>query len=185
MENRIMAALEEVVAQLQQAITDANDRFQNVGALQEALDAERAQYDALVASEAAEDVEQNQELQDAKAQTDELMAQMSSVADTLSGLTQQVNTLGQTASDQPAADNQANTNAAAADTGDTGTTANADAGDAGGDTTAEVSATDTTPSENPTDAAPTDTPTAGDVMRADAEAQANDPTSTQNMNPSV
>lgn len=97
MENRIMASLEEVVAELQSAINNANVRFENVAQLEQALTDERAKYDALVASEDAEDVQQNQELADARAATDHVLAQVQGLTGTLSGLTEQVNQLGQPA----------------------------------------------------------------------------------------
>lgn len=97
-----MTALEDAVAALQQAVNDANSRFQNVGDLQNALDAERMKYSELVTSENAEDVQQSQELADARAATDAAVAQLSSVAGVLTGLTDQVNQLGRQASEATA-----------------------------------------------------------------------------------
>lgn len=94
MENRIMAALEDVVAELRSAIENANTRFQGVGQIEQALADERAKFEALVTAEDAEDVQQNQELADAKAATDAALAQVQGLSDTLSGLTDQVNQLG-------------------------------------------------------------------------------------------
>lgn len=95
-----MTALEDAVAALQQAVADANNRFQNVGELQNALDAERAQYDALVVSEDAEDVQQNEELNNAKAQTDAALQQLATMTQVLGGITDQVNNLGRTVTDE-------------------------------------------------------------------------------------
>lgn len=167
-----MSALEDAVNALNEAINTANERVQATSDVQTAVAAEREKYDALVAAEEAEDVTQNQELQDARAQTDQALSQLSSVAESIRAAADRVNQLGQVAAEQPAETSTAD--------------ATASTSDAGGDTTAEVSpTTDTTPSENPTDAAPADTPTAGDVIRADEEAQQADPTSTTNMRPDV
>lgn len=115
MENRIMAALEDVVAELRSAITNANIRFENVGQLEQALADERAKYDALISAEDAEDVQQNQELADAKATTDHALAQVQGLTGTLTELTDQVNQLGNRApapeapADVPAADTPTDT----------------------------------------------------------------------------
>jgi hypothetical protein len=96
MEMRIMTALEDAVASLQQALSDANQRL-STDALQQALTEERARYDALVASEDAEDVQQNQELADARAATDAALAQVNDATQALQSATDQVNQLGQAA----------------------------------------------------------------------------------------
>jgi len=165
-----MSALEDAVNALNQAIQEANSRFQVAGDVEAAVAAERQKYDELVAAEEAEDLQQNQELLDARAKTDEAVSQLNAAAESVRAAADQVSQLGQVASQEQLS----------------AETASASPEDATGDTTAEVSpTTDTTPSENPTDAAPADVPTAGDVMRADEEAQQSDPTSTSNMNPNV
>lgn len=169
-----MSALEDAVASLNQAIQEANSRFQVAGDVEAAVAAERQKYDELVAAEAEEDLLQNQELQDARAKTDAAVSELNSAAESIQAAADQVNTLGQVASEQPNSDDTSEPSTETAPSAATG------------DTTAEVSpTTDTTPSENPTDAAPADVPTAGDVMRSDDQAQESDPTSTKNMEPNV
>lgn len=197
MENRIMAALEDAVNALNEAITEANNRFQNVGSLESALAEERSRYEALVASEEAEDVQQNQDLQDARAATDAALSELRAAEQSITLATEQVQQLGTVAAEQPAAEAPApdtGTEAtaapaaaegtetapeggadAAADTGDTG-----DAGtDAGGDTAdtgtnqVQETGTDNPPPQPSADAV------------AESTGEDNDPASTRNMNPNV
>lgn len=188
-----MAALEEAVASLQQAIQDANTRFQNVGELETALAAERQKYDELVAAEEAEDVQQNQELTEARAATDDAVAQLSSVADTLSGLTEQVNTLGQTVTESPNAENP-DQSATATETTDASPPATEATG---ADTGTADTATGETPaddesqtSEAAADAATpggagTDEPVGTGTTTQETAGEADDPTSTMHMRPEV
>lgn len=165
LENAIMAALENAVAELRSAIENANTRFQNVGEFESKLAEERARYDALVASEDVEDVQQNQELTDAKAATDAALAELQDAADTLSGLTEQVNTLGTVAAEVETPTDEA-------------------------PAPAEAPA-DAAPTEEP---APADAPVNAPVPAEDVPAAAapvpasggsSDPTSTENMKPNV
>lgn len=167
MENRIMASLEEVVAELQAAINNANVRFENVGQLEQALNDERAKYDALVVSEDAEDVQQNQELADARAATDHVLAQVQGLTGTLSGLTEQVNQLGQPA----AAEAPAEAPAPAAPVESAPADAPADAAPVESAPADAPAADEATPADAPAEA-PVDTPdeSAGE---ADGEAPAN------------
>jgi hypothetical protein len=152
MENRIMSALEEAVAALRQAVDDANSRFQVAGDVQAAVQAVRERYDALVASENVEDEQQNQQLAEAKAETDRLLGEINSAASALTQVTEQVNTLGQTAT---------------AESSDGGTTPPAE-GDTPADAgTPEASQIETTSPNDDTTATMTevqpDAPTPGDT----------------------
>jgi chromosome segregation ATPase len=104
-----MAALEDAVASLQQAISDANSRFTNVAEVERALSEERARYEALVTAEAAEDVQQDQELANARARTDELIANMAQLPEQLSAMAAQVNQLGTAAAQTTGTDEPATT----------------------------------------------------------------------------
>lgn len=165
-----MAALEEAVASLQQAVNDANSRFQNVGELENALAAERERYDTLVSTEAEEDVLQDQELNDARATTDAALAQLNSVASVLTGLTDQVNTLGRTASEATAdatgSTDTASTDAVAPDAAPT-----------------DATSTDTTaPDAVPTMTAPDDAASAGNSDVNQVETTAPTDTTTDTLN---
>ena len=172
MENRIMSAIEAAVAELTSAIADANSRFQNVGSLETALAEERAKYDALVAAEEAEDTQQNQELEDAKAATDAALAEVQGAADSISALTTRVNNLGTVAAqDTPEA-----TGVTSQDAVSEGAPAEATA-----DATTEAAPAPTPPPADATgDAAPAEAPadaTTTDAAAAEAPAPA-DQTST-------
>lgn len=111
LENTIMSALETAVSELRSAIESANSRFQNVGEFEAKLAEERRKYDELVSAEAAEDVQQEEELTAARAATDAALAELQGTADVLSGLTEQVNTLGTVAADEAGATDEVPTDA--------------------------------------------------------------------------
>lgn len=176
-----MSAIENAVAELTSAIENANSRFQNVGQLETALAEERAKFDALVSSEEAEDVTQNQELADARAATDSALSEVQGVADTLSGLAQRVNSLGTAAAEAPA---EAPADEAPA------AEAPVDAPVTEAPITEAPVVTEPTPEPTPADA-PVDTPApvVEDVPAAAAPAPGgtpnDDPTSTANMTPNL
>ena len=176
MENRIMSAIEAAVAELTSAIADANSRFQNVGSLETALAEERAKYDALVAAEEAEDVQQNQELEDAKAATDAALAEVQGAADSISALTTRVNNLGTVAAqDTPEA-----TGVTSQDAVSEGAPAEATADATPAEAPAEAPAPTPPPADATGDAAPAEAPadaTTTDAAAAEAPAPA-DQTST-------
>lgn len=108
LEHNIMTALSVAVAGLSTAVESAVARLGNVAGLQAALADERAKFDALVATEASEDVEQNASLEalrtdlaDARANTDSVVTEMETAAVELTDLTDKVNSLGAQAAVEP------------------------------------------------------------------------------------
>lgn len=91
-----MSALSDAVAALRTAVENLSvaQSPQKVADLEAAVQAERDKYAALVASEDAEDVAQNQELADARAATDALIAEMNAAAGDLGGITAQLAAVG-------------------------------------------------------------------------------------------
>lgn len=193
MENRIMAALEDAVNALNEAITEANNRFQNVGSLESALAEERSRYEALVTSEEAEDVQQNQDLQDARAATDAALSELRAAEQSITLATEQVQQLGTVAAEQPAAEapapdtgTEATAAPAAAEGTETAPEGGADAGtDTGGDTadTADTADTGTNQVQETGTDNPPPQPSADAVAESTGEDA--DPASTRNMNPNV
>lgn len=192
MENRIMSAIEDAVAELTTAVNNANSRFQNTAELETALAAEREKYDALVTAEAAEDEEQNQALADARAATDAALAEVQELPGVLSGLADQVNILGTVTTDP--------TNATDAPV-DTAPVEDPAPVDVPAETAPVEEAPVSTP-DAPVDAAPVEEPTPTDApvdtpVATDAPADAapvaatgattgtDDPQSTANMNPAL
>lgn len=94
MEERIMSALTDAVATLRTAVEAAAGRLGDPGALEAAVAAERARYDELVASEAAEDVAQDADLQAARAEVDRLVSEQTAAAGDLMVLADQLNSVG-------------------------------------------------------------------------------------------
>jgi uncharacterized phage infection (PIP) family protein YhgE len=176
MENRIMAALEDAVNNLRQAVSDAQSRFSVAGDVQAAVQAERDRYDALVAAENAEDAQQDQALADAKAETDRLLGEINSAAQSLTQVTDQVNSLGQVAQDQPTQMTAADADQPTADADQP--TADADqpavatatetttATDTSAQTMAELQPEATTPGDTPADVGTTSAPADADAAGA-------------------
>jgi hypothetical protein len=94
MENRIMSALSDAVATMRTAVEGVAGRLGDPGALEAAVAAERARFDELVTTEAAEDVAQDAELQAARAEVDRLVAEQTAAAGELVTLADQLNTVG-------------------------------------------------------------------------------------------
>lgn len=94
MEERIMSALTDAVSTLREAVNAAAGRLGDPGALEAAVAAERARYDALVAEEAAEDVAQDEELRAARAEVDRLVGEQTAAAGDLIVLADQLNNVG-------------------------------------------------------------------------------------------
>jgi hypothetical protein len=208
MENRIMAALEDAVNNLRQAVNDAQSRFSVAGDVQAAVQAERDKYDALVAAENTEDEQQKQELADAKAETDRLLAEINSAAESLTAVTDQVNSLGsvaaQPSAEQPSPEEPVNAQVeTTAPTDTTTATLTEVAPDATtpGDTPADVGTT-VAPADavsaGPSDATPVDTgaaesqvadnpsPTTSPVDNAaNNPSTSSDPTDVSNMRPNL
>jgi hypothetical protein len=185
MENRIMAALEDAVNNLRQAVNDAQSRFSVAGDVQAAVEAERAKYDELVSAEAAEDIQQNQELADARAETDRLLQEINSAADSLNAMTEQVSSLGQVAQEQPApADGTAEPTPAEGTAEPTPADGTAEPTPAEGTFTPEpVPGTATPVPDEGTTAPATDTAAPADAAPADAAAS--DPADISNLRPNV
>lgn len=94
MENRIMSALTDAVATLRTAVEAAAGRLGDPGAIEAAVAAERARYEALVQAEAAEDLAQDAELQAARAEVDRLVTEQTAAAGELVTLADQLNAVG-------------------------------------------------------------------------------------------
>jgi hypothetical protein len=191
MENRIMTSLENAVTAMQQAVADATARFgqTDVGALQAALDAERARYTTLAASDQAHDVEQDAELASAKAETDRLVQQMNDAAGALTQLTDQLNQVAPAApadtgtTPAPAATPAPAPAPAPADAGPTPAADTTATPDTGGNAPA---APNDGPTPTDTGAAPdqvADTPSAASVV--DNTPEGGDPTDVTNMRPNL
>jgi uncharacterized protein YoxC len=110
LEERIMSALSDAVAQIKAAVSNLSvaQSPEKVSELEAALQAERDANAAalqaaaeLASAEELEDSEQNQALQDAKAQTDALLAEMNSAATDLQGVSAQLSSLGTAVDDAP------------------------------------------------------------------------------------
>lgn len=99
----VMSALTDAVAQIQATVANLTvaQSPEKVAELEAAVQAERERYEALVAAETAEDVAQNQELSDAKAQTDALLAEMNTAATDLQGVSAQLSALGTAVEEAP------------------------------------------------------------------------------------
>lgn len=96
MEERLMSQLSDAIAKLQTTVQNLSlaQSPEKVAQLEQTIADERAKYDALVASEEAEDVQQNQELADARAATDALVAEMNAAAGDLGTITDQLAAVG-------------------------------------------------------------------------------------------
>jgi uncharacterized protein YoxC len=103
LEERIMSALSDAVAQIKSTVANLTvaQSPEKVAELEAAVQAERDKFAALVASEEAEDVTQNQELADARAQTDALLSEMNTAATDLQGVSAQLSALGTAVDDAP------------------------------------------------------------------------------------
>jgi len=105
-----MADLQTEVANLRDAVTGVSQRVDAlVGPLtnavqeaQQALAAEREAAANLAAAEDAEDVEQNRQLDEAKAATDAALANAQSAADEISAETARLNSIAQQPTEEPA-----------------------------------------------------------------------------------
>ena len=99
-----MSALSDALAALRTAVENiqAVDRPERVAELEAAVAAERARYEALVSSEAAEDVLQDEELAQAKAATDAALAEIKSAANEVGTITAQLASVGTAVDEAPA-----------------------------------------------------------------------------------
>lgn len=101
MEDRIMSALTDAVATMRTAVEGVAGRLGDPGALEAAVAAERARYDALVADEATEDIAQDAELQAARAEVDRLVGEQTAAAGDLMQLADQLNSVGTAVDEAP------------------------------------------------------------------------------------
>lgn len=98
-----MSALSDAIAALRTQVENLRlaSSTERVAELEGLLQAEREAAAALAASEEAEDVTQNQELADARAATDALVAEMNSAASDLGTITDQLAAVGTAVDDAP------------------------------------------------------------------------------------
>lgn len=110
MEERIMSALSDAVAQIQTAVSNLSvaQSPEKVAELEAAVQREREANEALVAqalsvqtAEDLEDTQQAQELADAKAANDALLAEMNTAATDLQGVSAQLSALGTAVDEAP------------------------------------------------------------------------------------
>ncbi len=110
MEERIMSALSDAVAQIQTAVSNLTvaQSPEKIAELQAALEYERQSAIVLREKiafineeETAEDVEQNRQLAEAQAQVDALLAEMNTAATDLQGVSAQLASLGTAVDEAP------------------------------------------------------------------------------------
>jgi hypothetical protein len=98
-----MSALSDAISELRATVErlTLSTSSERVAELEAALQAERDAAAALAASEAAEDVDQQAQLDEAKAATDALVAEMTSAASDLGTITEQLASVGSAVDEAP------------------------------------------------------------------------------------